>query len=111
MSKNKLNISFKKDKPETGLAGVGYPYEGSVIKLNKKVMGYITAPNWQRNGWSIGIQIIKDEKYTDNNPNCEWKWIYFKQRFDTEAEAKRYIKDHISDWNERFTFYYDEEED
>lgn len=107
--KEKPNVSFKKDEPETGLRAIGNHGRGVTIKVNKKTMGYISAPNWQRDGWSIGIQIRKDEKHTDNNPNCPWKWIYFKQKFDTEAEARQYIKDHISDLNERFTFYYNED--
>ena len=104
--KEKLSVSFKKDKPETGLMAANFMLQGVTIKVNKKPMGYIYAPNRQENWWSIGIQIIKDEKYTNNNPNCSWMWVRFEEKFETEAEARQFAKDNIERWNQKFNFYY-----
>jgi hypothetical protein len=27
------------------------------------------------------------------NPNCDWRWIRIKKRFDTEADARTWIND------------------
>ena len=43
----KFNISFKKESKETGLRAVGNSYQSTIIKVNKKQVGIISAPNWQ----------------------------------------------------------------
>lgn len=94
MAKEKFNISFKRDAAITGLAGVGYSKQGSDIKVNKKVVGSIDAPNWQTkdNFFRISLMIIKDDINSDGNPNCPWKRIRLKNTFESDADAREFIK-------------------
>jgi hypothetical protein len=80
-------LTFKKEPRITGLAGVGYPNPSTIIKWNKKEVGYIGAPNWlsKDNKWVIRFTI------KTNNP-LGWKWISLKGRFDSEEEARIHIK-------------------
>lgn len=96
MTKEKFNISFKKHPRETGLASVGNSRQSVDIKVNKKVCGMINAPNWQTkdNKWSISI-ILKKEIDIITDTNCDWVWVNVKIRFDTEEEARQYVKDNL----------------
>lgn len=42
-------------------------------------------------GWCVSIMIMKTEVYTDNNPNCPWKWIRFRSRHESLEAAKLWI--------------------
>ena len=105
----KFNISFKKCKPETGLASIGYPFPNTNIKVNKKQVGYITAPTWQTKDdkWGIHLAIIK--KSTKASP-CPWKWVSIKRRFDTEPEARIWIKENLERIAEKYKLHFFEEE-
>lgn len=104
MAKEKFNISFKKDKPLTGLMAVGHSRESADIKLNKLMCGRIKAPNWSTkdNKYSIGITVYNDE---DTVSNCEWHWVYFKHRFDTYEDAKQWVKDNLKRISEKYRLY------
>ena len=97
-----MNITFKKHPRNTGLYAVGHPYQNVDIKINKKCFGIIYAPNWQTEDrkWTIGIMIVETE--LDDNPNCTWKWIYFKQKFDEESHARQWIQEHIDKIMKRY---------
>ena len=43
----------------------------------------------------IRLQIYKDEVHTDDNPNCDWKWITLKKKSDSLQEAKDFVKRNI----------------
>ena len=79
-------FTFKKEKRETGLAGVGYPNPDTIIKLDKKPVGYIIAPNWRTgdNKWGMKFTVI------DGSPSG-WRWLTTKFRFTTEPEAREFI--------------------
>jgi len=82
-----MRLSFKKDKPETGLAAVGQLYPQTLIKGGGKEVGYIAPPTWQTkdNKWSIHIAVDRGDT---------WEWRRIKKRFDTEPEAREFIKEH-----------------
>lgn len=93
----------------TGLMGVGFPYQSVNIKVDKKVVGVIHAPNWQTkdNLWGVSFSVIKATP--DDNPNCDWKWIHLKARFANEEDAREFVKNNIGDVVERYTFHYMDE--
>jgi hypothetical protein len=100
----KFSISFKRLPRETGLAAVGHPNQSVDIKVNGKECGWIVAPNWQTedNKWKVGIKVINGE-----NLNCSWKWIYFKARFETESEARAWVKDNLKRFDEKYKLYFE----
>jgi len=102
MAKEKFNISFKKEKAETGLAAVGYSRQSVSIKLNKLFCGLIKAPNWMTkdNKYGISVTVYKDE--IKEGENCDWCWITFKQRFDTEEDARQWVKDNLKAISEKY---------
>jgi hypothetical protein len=83
-------FTFKREKKQGGLAGVGYPYASVTIKHDGLVVGMIHAPNWQTpdHKWSIALM----RKGNENNPNCDWRWVRLKARFDSEEAAREHIK-------------------
>lgn len=86
-----MGLTFKKDKKETGLAGIVHPYPTTRIKLNKMEVGAIYPPTWQTpdHKWSVAIMVktAEDAKYTSG-----WKWITFKARHDSEEQAREWVK-------------------
>jgi hypothetical protein len=83
-----VKVTFKKQPRETGLAAVGNPYPDVDIKVDKKVCGHISAPNWQRNTWDVYFMVIKKDILEDGNLNCEWKTVSAKKKFSTEEDAR-----------------------
>lgn len=86
-------FTFKKDAPMTGLAGVGYPYRSVDVKLDKKVVGAIHAPNWTSDGmwWTVGLKVMKTPAQLEKDPNCPWRWAFFSQRHSTEQAARDWL--------------------
>jgi hypothetical protein len=102
-----MGITFKKQPKETGLHSIGYPYPNVDIKLDKKTMGYISAPTWQtKNVWNIYLSVKKSEP--DDNSNCDWKWVTVKKDFENEIEAREFIKGHIEEIQKKFVFHFTE---
>lgn len=91
----KLRVTFKKEKRETGRMGVGRPYQSVYIKVNKKICGMINAPTWQTkdNKWSVSLSVIKNDIMEDGNENCDWMNKQFRQRFDTEEDARIFVRE------------------
>lgn len=104
----KTKLSFKKEPKKTGLSSIGYPHQNIIIKVDKKYTGRIVAPNWQTDDmWRVGFAIKKENP--DNNPNCDWKWIYFKNEFANEEEAREYVKKRIDVFVSKHTLHFFEE--
>lgn len=97
-------FTFKKQKRETGLSGVGYPNPNTDIKFNKKVCGTICAPNWQTEDhkWRIRLAVMKPEGMSEN---CDWKWISFKARFDTEQQAREWLQQNVDSLLKKYQFH------
>jgi hypothetical protein len=101
-----MKLSFKKQPRETGLAGVGYPHPNTSIKIDGKKVGEISAPTWMSKDdlWHIMFMVKKSK--LDNNPNCDWRWIFLKKGFDTEIEGRNFIKENIMKIAEKYTFHF-----
>jgi hypothetical protein len=89
-----MKFTFKKQPRETGLSSIGHPHPNVDIKLDGKVVGSIDAPTWasRNKGWVIRFTVMKDNINEDGNPNCEWKWVQINKEFETENDAREYIK-------------------
>lgn len=81
-----MKLSFKKQPKETGLAGVGYPYQSVLIKADKLEVGLISAPNWRSKDslWTIRLAKKKDHSFV---------WITLKFKGENEDECRQYLKD------------------
>jgi hypothetical protein len=104
----KNKVTFKKQPKMTGIAAIGYPYQSVDIKLNGKIFGIINSPNWQTidNTWSVGIMVYKTEP--DKNPNCDWKWLYFSKKFNTEDEAREFVESNIEEMNKKYKLRFEQ---
>lgn len=102
-------FTFKKHPALTGLAAVGHSKQSIDCKIKKKVFGTIDAPTWRTKDrkWSIRIMIEKDQP--DDNPNCAWKWISYKRRFDEPEEAKQWLQDNIDAIRQKYTLRFEGE--
>jgi len=93
-----MKLSFKNYTKLTGNTGIGYSHSSITIKLNGEKIGIIHAPNWttEDKKWRLKFTVISDDTsdpyYT---PNCAWKWITLKVKFDDGDEAKEFVKKNI----------------
>lgn len=96
-------VTFKQHPALTGLAAVGHSKRSIDCKIKKQTFGTIDAPTWQTkdNKWSIRIMIKKDQP--DDNPNCDWRWIGFRARFDEPEQAKQWLQDNIESIQKKYT--------
>jgi len=85
-----VKLSFKKQPRETGLRAVAEVAPSTTIKADGKACGEIRAPHYSddSNLWSVGVTVKADT----GNPNCDWKWIFFKKKFASEPEAREFVK-------------------
>lgn len=90
-----IKLSFKKHPAETGLMAVGHSNRSVDIKVDKKIVGYIRAPAWDTpSNWKVYFSVNKPQP--DDNPNCAWKWVSFKNaEFATEEIAREWVKNNI----------------
>ena len=77
-------FTFKKNP------GGSWDNDTHYIKYKKKKCGSITKGRYDKN-WTIGFIIKKDKP--DENPNCDWKWIILKKKFEKPNEAKTFLND------------------
>lgn len=89
-----MKFTFKKHPRTTGLAAIGYIHQSVDIKLQKKVVGEISAPDWQTkdNKWTVRLTV---EGSHPSNTNCPWRWVNIRSRFDTEEAARDFVKVHL----------------
>jgi hypothetical protein len=87
--KKKLpRLSFKKEPQETGLRSVGHPSPDVAVKHDGKLVGLIRARSWQQDHYSVGFMV----EGNDDNLNCSWRWVFLKNKFETEDEVREYLK-------------------
>ncbi len=86
-----MKFTFKKEPRVSGLAAIGNPNPDTQIKLNKKECGRIVGPVWSSTDKMWTIRFTVKKTVPDDNPNCDWKWVQFKKKFETEPEAREYI--------------------
>lgn len=104
-----MRFTFKKEKQETGLSGVGTPYPDTAIKLQGKVVGYICAPTWRSkdNKWGIRFTVRKEVTKEDPAP---FKWVQIRARLDSEPEAREFLNGKIEEILEYFSLYEKEDD-
>lgn len=88
------NFTFKRQPREAGLRAMCNPYPDVDIKLDGKVVGWISSPtpSLQRNEWSIWFHVKANEADLANNPNCSFKNVCLKARFPKEEGAREFLK-------------------
>ena len=89
---------------ETGLRAVGHPNPSTDIKLNGKTIGHINPPSWETKDdkWSIALAIKKPA--TKEEP-ADWKWIFFKARFDSEEDGRTWIMAHFDSLKSKYQLH------
>jgi hypothetical protein len=63
------------------------------IKYKKECIGAIHMPIGFDSKVEIRLMFEADEKAKKRNPNCAWMWVTLKQKFDSEEEARKWVKD------------------
>jgi len=103
------NFTFKTEKA-TGKYRSFYS-DDVYIKFRKKVCGEIIERKTddQKRIYKIRLQVIKDDKITDDNPNSIWKWITLTKEFDIVDDAKTWLKENKDGIFNKFNLYFDEE--
>jgi len=94
-----MKFTFKTEKA-TGRYRSFHP-DWHHIKLEKIKVGAITDSKPHK----IRLQIIKKDILEDGNPNCTWKWIQLKGRFDSIQDAKIWLNDHIDSILSKYDIY------
>lgn len=92
-------LTFKKDKPQTGLMTVGHPYLPTSIKLDGMLIGTIYPPNYQKQHWEIGLIV------SQTGGNCPWGWLSLKRKYDSEPEARQFIKDNLETIRKKYDLH------
>lgn len=73
------------------------------IKLNKKCVGTINEDGTSE--FTITLQVIKKDIMEDNNPNCTWKNVTFKNKFKSKQDAKDFLNKNIEKITKQFEIY------
>jgi hypothetical protein len=103
--------TFKKGPRATGLAAVGHPYADTTIKLGKREVGIISPPSRgnlrgpDETGWRAGVMVMKEKP--DDNPNCPWRWVFFRPQFADEPAAREWVLAHWKAICERYVLRQD----
>lgn len=89
-----MKFSFRKGKKPTGLNAIGSPNPDTAILLKKKEVGLIVGPSWQTKDslWQIRIMLVKEPSKEDPAP---FQWATFKSKFETEPEAREFIRGNL----------------
>lgn len=95
----KNKFTFKTVRP-TGSYSSFYP-ESHHIKFKKYIVGQIDDKSPRK----IRLHVMKNDVITDDNPNCDWKWIQFRKDFNSIEEAKVWLNESIDSIMNLYTLY------
>lgn len=100
-----MRLSFKREKRETGLAGVARPVPCTQIKADGNVCGSITPADYRSkdNLWSLHFY-VKDE----TNPGA-FSVIHFSKKSETEGEMREFVKRNWEEFQRRYQIHSFEE--
>jgi hypothetical protein len=103
-----MTFTFKKQPKIAGRIGIGYSKQNVDIKLGGKVCGTIFAPNYttKDNNYAIRLMIFKEDIAVDGNTNCDWKWITFKFKSESEQECREFLKNNYKFITEKYNLYF-----
>lgn len=79
------------------------------LKLKRKVCGQLYEVS--AGLWRVGLMVVKKDINEDGNPNCEWRWVFFPARFESEAAARQWVNNPatIKAIQEKFTIHTQDE--
>lgn len=75
----------------------------SEIKLRNDIFGRYEKEDEGK--FIISFMINKKDPMEDNNPNCSWRWIRLKRRFENSEEAKQFVIDNSEFIQTQFDLY------
>jgi hypothetical protein len=82
------------------------------VKLRGKVVGSISevrtiGPNTREDEgkFILRFMVTKKDPMEDKNPNCAWKSVTLKRRFDSAEEAKQFILDNAERLLQQFDLH------
>lgn len=102
IKKPRMKFTFKTEKPKGRYKSFESPYHK--VKMGGKVVGSIDHDTWR-----IRFMVYKTDTITDDNPNCEWKWIGLSKRCESLEEAKEFLNANFDEINKKFKLYCMEE--
>lgn len=91
-------FTFKKT-PRTGRYG-SFELKNTVIKLDKKEVGYIT----ENHDGEYNIAFAVKKARTKENP-APFRWAFFKKSFSSEKDARQFVKDYNDKIQTRYDLY------
>jgi len=114
--KESLNKKFTfKRHIRTGRFRSFEPQHNYDIKLNGLMVGNIlettsfgSSDAEDEGKFTIGFEVNKKDPMEDKNPNCTWKWVKLKRRFDTYEESIQFVKDNTEIILKQFDLHYSE---
>jgi hypothetical protein len=94
-------FSFKKNR-SSGKWGHLEPQNNYTIKLGGKEVGTISEIRVRHDlfkrydleddgKFNVMFTINKKDPMEDNNPNCSWRWVTLKAKFDNSEAAKEFV--------------------
>ena len=99
-------FSIRTKKP-TGKWGWTQHSTISIIYNKKKVgaLYLLTEAGTNIHKFQISLVVLKKDIMEDNNPNCVWRWVRLKGRYETEAEACQFLNDNKEQLFESMTLW------
>lgn len=87
MAKKRERFTFKKGERETGLAAMVYR-PSTDIKYKKKKVGSIRPPSCMDKEHVHRVMLMVNS----NEDNGGWHWVTLKKRFESEQDARDYLR-------------------
>lgn len=80
-------LTFRKDRKETGLAAIARPHPDTAIKIGGLQVGTIHAPMPRGEAeWSVTLTVV------DPAAHCGWRRVKLTRRYEDEASARAAVK-------------------
>jgi len=95
-----MRLSFKKMPRATGLAGVAEPNPPTEIKGDGKTIGQIIPPHYSDKDYVWRVYLYIKREPTPQDP-CEWRSACLKKTFQTEPEARQFLKDNWAELSKK----------
>lgn len=106
MAKQK-KFTFKNDPEPTGLSAVGSRIPRAVIKLNGKIVGWISPPNYLSNKCKAFFHVKKDPTVEDP---AAFKNVALNKQMESVQEMKEWLKEKTEEITAKLDLYLMEED-
>lgn len=97
-------FTFKTEHP-TGRYKSFFP-STHLIKVKRYDVGRIS----DTKPYSVYLNIVKKDINEDKHPNCPWRTICLKKKFESIEEAKEFLNERIKDIFNQWTLFIDYEQ-